>query len=174
MERVANSVPLQGRIAGVERRQVVLGKLVDELEGVIAAGFGIPMTSQGLIDRERCFELIDLLRTSLPREVVAARRIVESEGKVLADARAEAERIRERAEKEATLILEENHLVRMAEIRSQSIIQEGERRGERIVGEAENRAYQIYLRLEHALDLLKAELKETLASEPERERERVE
>jgi len=166
MEKVAKSVPLERRAARVEGRQVVLGKLIDELEGVIAAGFGIPMTSQGLIDRERCLELIDLLRTSLPGEVVAAQRIIESEDKVLADAWAEAVSIRERAEKEAALILEENQLMRMAEIRSQSIIQEGEREAQRIVREAENRAYQIYLRLEHALDLLKAELKETLASGP--------
>jgi len=164
MEKVAKSVPLERRAAGVKGRQVVLAKLIDDLEGVIAAGFGIPMTSQGLIDRERCLELIDLLRTSLPGEVVAARRIIESEDKILADARAEVVSIRERAEKEAALILEENQLMRMAEIRSQSIIQEGEREAQRIVREAENRAYQIYLRLEHALDLLKAELKETLAS----------
>jgi len=169
MERVARSVPLGKRAVRVEGRRVILGKLIDELEEVIAAGFGIPMTSQGLIDRERCLELIDLLRTSLPGEVVAARRIIESEDKVLADAQAEAERIRERAEKEAALILEENQLMRMAEFRSQSIIQEGEREAGRIVREAENRAYQIYLRLEHALDLLKAELKETLASGPKGE-----
>lgn len=164
METVTKSVPLERRVARVEGRQVVLGKLIDELEGVIASGFGIPLTSQGLIDRERCLELIDLLRTSLPGEVVAARQIIESEAQVLADARAEAERIRQRAEKEAALILEENQLMRMAQIRSQTIIQEGEREAERIVREAENRAYQIYLRLEHALDLLKAELKERLAS----------
>jgi len=167
MERVAKGVPLEKRAARAEGRQVVLGRLIDELEGVIAAGLSIPMTSQGLIDRESCLELIDLLRTSLPREVVAARRIIESEDKLLADARAEAERIRQRAEREAALILEENQLMRMAEFRSQSILQEGEREAERIVREAENRAYQIYLRLEHALDLLKAELKETLASGPE-------
>lgn len=169
MEKVAQSMPLERRVARVEGRQVVLGKLIDELEGVIAEGFGIPLTSQGLIDRERCLELIDLLRTSLPGEVVAARRIMESEAKVLADAQAEALRIRERAEKEAALILEENQLMRMAEIRSQGIIQEGEREAEQIVREAETRAYQIYLRLEHALDLLKAELKETLASGPKSE-----
>lgn len=169
MERVARSVPLEKRATRLGERQVVLGKLIDELEEVIAAGLGIPMISQGLIDRERCLELIDLLRTSLPGEVVAARRIIESEDKVIADARVEAGRIRERAEKEAALILEENQLMRMAEIRSQSIIQEGEREAERIVQEAEDRAYQIYLRLEHALDLLKAELKETLASGPKGE-----
>lgn len=166
MERVAKSVLLEKRAAMIERPQVVLEKLIDELEGVIAEGFGIPMTSQGLIDRGRCLELVDLLRTSLPGEVVAARRIIESEAKVLADAQVEAAKIRQRAEKEAALILEENQLMRMAEIRSQSIIQQGEREAERIVQEAENRAYQIYLRLEHALDLLKAELKETLASGP--------
>lgn len=164
MEKVARSVPLERRATLVERRQVVLGRLIDELEAVIAGGLGIPMTSQSLIDRGRCLELIDLLRTSLPGEVVAARRIIESEDKVLSDARAEAESIRQRAEKEAALILEENQLMRMAELRSQSIIQEGEREAERIVREAEGRAYEIYLRLEHALDLLKAELKETLAS----------
>jgi adenylosuccinate lyase len=169
MERVAISVPLEKGAAKVEGRQVVLGKLIDELEGVIAAGFAIPLTSQGLIDRERSLELIDLLRTSLPGEVVAARRIIESEDRVLADAQAEAQRIRERAEKEAALILEENQLTRMAELRSQGIIQEGEREAERIVREAENRAYQIYLRLEHALDLLKVELKERLASGPKGE-----
>ena len=169
MERVAYARPLEKGAARLEGRQVILGRLIDELEGVIASGFDIPLTCQALIDRERCLELIDLLRTSLPGEVVAARRIIESEDKVLADARAEGERIRQRAEKEAALILEENQLMRMAEIRSQSIIQEGEREAERIVREAENQAYQIYLRLEHALDLLKAELKETLASGPKGE-----
>ncbi len=166
MEKVAQSVPLEKRAATMERPQVVLGKLIDELEGVIAEGFGIPMTSQGLIDRGRGLELVDLLRTSLPGEVVAARRIIESEARVLADAQTEAAKIHQRAEKEAALILEENQLMRMAEIRSQSIIQQGEREAERIVREAEHRAYQIYLRLEHALDLLKAELKETLALGP--------
>jgi len=53
MEKVAYR-SLEKRATRVEGRQVVLGKLIDELEGVIAAGLGIPMTSQGLIDRERC------------------------------------------------------------------------------------------------------------------------
>lgn len=164
MEKVAYVRPLEKGTAGVEGRQVILGKLIDELEEAIASGVGIPLTSQGLIDKERCFQLIDLLRTSLPGEVVTARRIIESEGAVLADARAEAAQIRQRAEKEAALILEENQLMRMAEMRSQGIIQEGEKEAQKIVQEAESRAYEIYLRLEHALDLLKSELKETLAS----------
>ncbi len=134
-------------------KTVGLIKLLDELEKVVAKGVALPFFSPGLVDRDRCLELIDLMRASLPEEVMSAQRIIAGE-----------EEIRQRAEREAALMVEESQLTKMAEIRSQNIIQEGEKGAERIVEAAENQAYRILLKLEHTLDLLKAEAKEAMAA----------
>lgn len=145
-------------------KTVGLIKLLDELEKVVAKGVALPFFSPGLVDRDRCLELIDLMRAALPEEVTAAQRIIAGEGEVLARAQEGAEEIRQRAEREAALMVEESQLTKMAEIRSQNIIQEGEKEAEKIVEAAENQAYRIFLKLEHTLDLLKAEAKEAMAA----------
>ncbi len=167
MERVAYAPEVKARPTvgqGVRGQEIILGRLTDELEGVIASGLALPFTSQGLVNRGRCLELIDLLRVSLPRDLTNAQRILQEEERLLAEARAQAAQIQSQAEKEANLLLEENQLMKMAELRSQNIIQEAEKKGEKILRAAESRAYQLYLRLEHHLDLLKAEVREAMTS----------
>ena len=167
MERVAYVPEVKVRPTvgqGAREREVILERLIDELEGVVVAGLALPFTSQGLVDRGRCLELIDLLRVSLPQDIINAQRILGDKERLLAEARAQATQIRSQAEKEANLLLEENQLMKMAELRSQSIIQEAEEKGEKILRAAENRVYQLYLQLEHHLDLLKAEVREAMAS----------
>lgn len=167
MERVAYAPEVKVRPTvggGVRERKVVLGRLIDELEEVIAGGLALPFTSQGLVDRERCLELIDLLRVSLPQDLTNAQRILQEEERLLAEARAQAAQVRSQAEKDANSLLEENQLVKMAELRSQNIIQEAEKKREKIIRAAESQAYQLYLQLEHHLDLLKVEVREAMAS----------
>jgi len=88
--------------------------LLDRLEEVLSAGQHVPLTSRTLIDEQECLELLDQIRVTLPEEIKQARRVAQERDRLLAEARAEAERIIQRAENEAGDLLTEHGLVRAA------------------------------------------------------------
>lgn len=131
---------------------------LEEMEASLISGRSIPWTSLAVVDREPLLAAIDRLRTSLPREVEAGKRIVEDEHRILAAARMESARILGEAEKKARLILEESQLKKMAEERAQEILQQAQAQARHILGQAENQTWRVYQSLEQARDLLQADL----------------
>lgn len=135
------------------------------LQQALEQGPGVPLSNWGLVDRRRAYTTLERLRNSLPRDLEAAHEILHEKERLLSEARAEADQIRQRAEAEARELASESHLVLLAQQRAQEIVQEAERKAERIVQAAESQARQISLRLEHNLDVLRSELREVLATE---------
>lgn len=135
-----------------------MDRLLDEMEQALLAGRAIPWTPLAVVDRQEIQWAIDRLRTALPPEVEAARRIVQGEETVLAAARAESHGIISRAEKQAREILEESQLKRIAENRAREILEEAQRQAGRILQDAGTQAWSVYQSLEKARDLLQGDL----------------
>jgi hypothetical protein len=137
---------------------------VDEMEDLLCSAAKVPLTSKALVDQEQCLATLDVLRANWPLEVLRAQRVLAKEGKVLEQAELEAERTRQRAEREAALIIDQNQLVKMAEVRAQEIIEAAEQEAEQTRRRAEQDARDVYQGLERELDFLTRDIKELVAA----------
>ena len=121
--------------------------LLDQLEEVLGAGSRLPLTSRTLVDEQEILDILDQIRVSIPDEIKAARRVTQEREQVLADARAEAERILRQAESQAADQLSEHALVRTAELRAADIEDRALRQAEDVRRDADAYAYRVLEKL---------------------------
>jgi cell division septum initiation protein DivIVA len=121
--------------------------LLDQLEEVLGAGSRLPLTSRTLVDEQEILDILDQIRVSIPDEIKAARRLTQERDQVLADARAEAERILRDAEAHAAERISDHALVRAAEVRAGDIEEGALRQAEQVRREAEAYAYRVLEKL---------------------------
>ncbi len=141
-----------------------MGLFIDEIEDLICSGVKVPLTSKAIVDREQCLDTLEVIRANWPREMSQAKQVLSAEGEVLERAEIEAEGIRKRAEREATLILDQSQLVKMAEVRSQEVLEAAEQEAARVLDRAEQDARDVYQGLERELELLIRDVKELVAA----------
>jgi vacuolar-type H+-ATPase subunit H len=121
--------------------------LLDQLEEVLGAGSRVPLTSRTLVDEPEILDIIDQIRLSIPEEIKAAKRVSEERDHVLADARAEADRILREADAQVAERLGEHHLVRSAEARAADIQDRAMEQAATIRHEADAYAHRVLLKL---------------------------
>lgn len=137
---------------------------IDEIEDVIHSGVSLPLTSKAVIDQEECLGTLEMLRANWPWEMLEAKRILSEEGQVLGRAEAEAEEIRQRAERQAAFILDQSQLIKVAEARAQEMIESAEKEAAQVRHQAQRDARDVYQGLEQELDLLLRDIKELVAA----------
>lgn len=121
---------------------------VERLEGMLANGKKLPLTSSVVIDQAAALELIDELRHAIPEEVQSARRINAEGERILERANQEAERIVALAREQATQLIDEQGLTEAAEAESRRIVAEGEADAAGTRRGADDYAADVLLRLE--------------------------
>lgn len=137
---------------------------LDEVEDLLCSGLSVPLTSKALVDRRECLEALEVLRANLPWEMLEAKRILSEQEEVFDRAEAEAEEIKQLAERQAAFILDQSQLVKMAETRAQELIEGAEREAVQLLGLAERDARDLYQSLERELDLLMRDIKELVSA----------
>jgi cell division septum initiation protein DivIVA len=121
---------------------------VERLEGMLANGKKLPLTSSVVIDQAAALELIDELRHAIPEEVQSARRINAEGERILERANQEAERIIARAREQAAQLIDEQGLTEAAEAESRRIIADAVAEGDDTRRGADDYAADVLLRLE--------------------------
>ncbi len=121
---------------------------VERLEGTLANGKRLPLTSSVVIDQAAALELIDELRHAIPEEVQSARRINAEGERILERANQEAERIVARAREQAAQLIDEQGLTEAAETESRRMIAEAETDADDTRRGADDYAADVLLRLE--------------------------
>lgn len=125
--------------------------LLDELEDLLNQGRPVPLTGNAMVDRRRCLNLIDRMRTSLPDEVREGDRIQRAQRALLQESKKEADAIQKEAKERAAAILDESELFREAEIRAEALMREAKERARAMVVDAQQQAETVYARLEDQL-----------------------
>jgi hypothetical protein len=141
-----------------------MSAFVDEIEDLLCSAVRVPLTSKAIVDQEQCLATLDVIRANWPLEVLQAQRVLAKEGKVLEQAELEAEQIKQRAERQASLIMDQNQLVKMADVRAREVIEAAQQEADHILRRAEQDARDVYEGLEHELDLLTRDIKELVAA----------
>lgn len=121
---------------------------VERLEGMLANGRKLPLTSSVVVDQAAALELIDELRHAVPEEVQSARRINAEGERILERANQEADRIIARAQEQAAYLVDEQGLTEAAEAESRRILDEADEAGTATRQGADDYAADVLLRLE--------------------------
>jgi len=99
-------------------------ELLDELEDYIENATTVPITGRILADSEELFSIVRDIRLSLPDDIQQAQWIREERDRILADAKAEYERIVKEAQKQAEYLVETDEITKLATKKANDMIQE--------------------------------------------------
>ena len=128
--------------------------LVDRLEQLLTESRRIPMTASIIVDEDRIFNLIDQMKISIPEEVKRAGRVVAEKERVLAQAKEEADRVRDLARQEAEELIKRDAIVQAAHQRAEAIHSRAERAAVSLREDADLYSMNVLAKLED--DLLRS------------------
>jgi vacuolar-type H+-ATPase subunit H len=128
--------------------------LVDRLEQTLNESFRLPLSAYLFVNEDEIFNIIDQMRVAVPEEVKRANRIEAEKDRILAQAKEEAERIRELAKQEAGELVKRDAITMSAQQRALNILERARRHGEALRRDADVYVVQVLGKLEE--DLLRS------------------
>jgi cell division septum initiation protein DivIVA len=128
--------------------------LVDRLEQVLNESTRLPFSAYLLVNEDKIFSLVDQMRVAVPEEVKRANRVEAEKDRILAQAKEEAERIRELAKQEAAELVRRDSIIASAQQRSDNIIERARRDAEVLRQDADVYIIEVLTKLED--DLLRS------------------
>ena len=130
---------------------IEINLLLDRLEALLVESRPFLLTSNVIVDRERCFDLINQMRVSIPEEVKKAQRVHRDRDRVIAQANEEAERIIALAHEQAAERVSDHEIIRQAEERAQIILERAQREVDERRSGADGYARDVLQELEEQL-----------------------
>lgn len=103
-------------------------QLIEELEDEFSKGKNFLWSKKSLVNLERCAELIDELKRSLPTAIQEASYILSQKEKILTQAKETADRTIKEAEIKAEQLVGESDLVKKSEEEAEEIIENANKR----------------------------------------------
>jgi len=131
---------------------------VERIEKLVSEGWRVPMSAYVVVNEDEMLEVIDQLRTAIPKEMRQANRIVQERDRTLADAEVEGERIVQEARDNAALLAEDHEIVAAANLRAQTIIERAQREAESLKAGADEYASGVLQDLDGQLGTLEAQI----------------
>jgi len=136
------------------RREVIVIEiqlLLDRLEAVLVESRQLPFVSGVLVDRDRCFDIINQMRISIPEEVKKAQRLQQERERVIAHANEEAERIIALAREQAAALVGEHEIADQAGHKAQVVLERAQREAQDVRNGADDYALAVLKQLEENL-----------------------
>ena len=117
--------------------------LIDKLDELVHGARPVPLTDHVRVDREKLYDILDQMRSTIPEDIKLARWIVKERQEMLAEAEREGERILTEARERQTRLVSEHEVARHAEIAAEDIIDDARAREREIRLGAEDYADEI-------------------------------
>ena len=114
------------------------------METLISTSRTVPVSGSVLIDKRKAMELIDQLRLSIPREVLAAEEVLAQKDNIVNQAQLDARHTKTKAEDEFRSRLDQNELVTTAEIRAEYTVKDAEQRASRMLQQSNSEARALH------------------------------
>ncbi|MDR3311240.1 MAG: hypothetical protein LBS90_07850 [Oscillospiraceae bacterium] len=97
--------------------------LIEELYELISGARWFPVgQSKCIVDRTQALDIIDQIRTLMPREIAEAQRLVAGRMEFITNAKREAETIRRTAEERSRQLVDEQEVLRIAKAESRDLM----------------------------------------------------
>ena len=126
--------------------------LINRLERLLNESWRMPLSAYLVINEDDFLDVIDQLRTTIPREIKEGERVQRDRERILAQAEEEGERVVKLAQEDAAKMVEEHELIHLADQRAETIIQRAQREAEVLKADADEYARSVLLSLESQLE----------------------
>lgn len=97
------------------------------------------------VNREELISMLEEVRDLLPKEIAESKRIVRTKDKIIADARARAQRIMQDAAKEAGVMIDDQEIVSMANMRAEDIVARAQKEADEVSTSARDTAKEVQI-----------------------------
>ncbi len=126
--------------------------LIDRLERLLNDSWRMPLSAYLVVSEDDFLDVIDQMRTTIPREIKEGEKIQRERERIVAQAEEEAERIVLLAQEDAGRLVEDHEIIAAADQRAATIIQRAQREAEVLKAEADEYARSVLLSLEDQLE----------------------
>ena len=126
--------------------------LLGRLEAILLESRRVPGTKMRMVDADRCFQLIDQMVLAIPEEIKKAQKVDQERDRIIAQAKEEADRIRDLARDEAAHLADDTTVMSIAQNRAEALEERARREAERLRAEADNYALDTLRRLREELE----------------------
>jgi hypothetical protein len=135
-----------------------INHLIDRLERLLTESWRMPLSAFLVINEDDFLDIIDQMRTAIPREVKEGEKIQRERERIVAQAEEEAERLLQLAQEDAAKLVEQHEIIRMSEQRGRTIIERAQREAEVLKGEADEYARQVLVSLDSQIGTLEEQI----------------
>lgn len=125
--------------------------LIDRLETMVTSAKRMPITGKLMLDEQDLADLIDQMRTVLPEEVRAARKVLRERDSIIAEAQQQADEVLRTANDQAEMLLNQHGLTEAAEARANEYLQEAMNAAQERVNGADDYAREVLSQLQQQL-----------------------
>jgi F0F1-type ATP synthase membrane subunit b/b' len=125
--------------------------LIDRLETMVTSARRMPITGKLMLDEQELADLIDQMRTVLPEEVRAARKVLRERDSVISEAQQQADEILKTAHEQAEMLLDQEGLMAEAQARSNQYLEEAMSAAQERIDGADDYARQVLSQLQQQL-----------------------
>jgi hypothetical protein len=142
-------------LGGHERRRSQLSDiyhLIDRLERLLNESWRMPLSAYLVINEDDFLDVIDQMRTAIPREIKESEKVQRERDRIVAQAEEEAERIVHMSQEEAANLVQDHEVIQLAQQRANTVIERAQREAEAMKLEADEYARGVLLTLESQLD----------------------
>jgi vacuolar-type H+-ATPase subunit H len=134
---------------------IEINLLLDRLESLLVESRPFMLSANVLVDRDRCFDIINQMRVSIPEEVKKSKRVYQERDRIIAQANEEAERIIALAREQAAQMVDDHEIAKQGETKAQVILERVQREAQEIRLGADEYALSVLRQLEqHLIDHL--------------------
>ena len=125
--------------------------LIDRLETMVTGAKRVPISNRLMLDEQELADLIDQMRTVLPEEVRAARKVLRERDSIIAEAQQQADDVLKTAHEQAEMLLDEQGLLAEAQARANQYMEEVEREAQERIQGSDEYARQVLTQLQAQL-----------------------
>lgn len=137
-------------------------QLIDELDDVINEASNVPFSRKVGVDPDEVMEIIKEIRDNIPEEIKQAQWVNQERDKILAEAKAQANSMVDKAQKEIDKGYEDAQKEYKKLVNEHEITKEATRYGEELVAKAEKTGREIKSQSLHYVDALLSKTSENI------------
>ena len=125
--------------------------LIDRLETMVTGAKRMPITGKLMLDEQELADLIDQMRTVLPEEVRAARKVLRERDSIISEAQQQADDVLKTAHEQAEMLLDQEGLMAEAQARANQYLEDAMQAAQERVNGADDYAREVLSQLQQQL-----------------------
>lgn len=125
--------------------------LIDRLETMVTSAKKMPITNKLQMDEQELADLIDQMRTVLPEEVRAARKILRERDTIISEGQQQADEVLKTAHEQAEMLLDQDGLQIEAQARANERLEEAMQVAQTRIDGADDYAREVLTSLQQQL-----------------------